>query len=78
MGDTQISLGRGNKKGFMSELRTDGDGNMSDQVGGQRRRLLKETTGVCVLGSGKTPAQGNLPGIYMTPAKIPNNSRKVA
>lgn len=33
MGDSQISLGRGNRRAFMSGLRVGGNGNKKDQVG---------------------------------------------
>ena len=36
-------MGRGNRKDFVSELRAIGDGNMADQVGGYKGRVLKET-----------------------------------
>lgn len=33
MGDSQISLGRGNRRAFISGLRVGGNGNKKDQVG---------------------------------------------
>ena len=46
MGDAWISLGRGNRRDFVNGLRSGGDENMSNKVGGvQKGRLIKETTG---------------------------------
>ena len=45
-GHAQISLGRGNRRDFMSRLRVGEDGNMNNWVvRGQKRRILKENTG---------------------------------
>ena len=64
MGDTQISLGRGNKREFMSGLKASGDGNMSDQAceaeGDSTERDYWKGS---ISKSGKNLAQGNLPGI---------------
>ena len=43
-GDAQISLARGNRRDFMSELRLGGDRSMSIQVTGMRG-VPKKTTG---------------------------------
>lgn len=54
-GDTQISLGKGNKRDFLSGLWAVVDGNMSEQVGAG---VEGETTGdrECLSGSSKNLA----------------------
>lgn len=56
-----INSSRGIRKDFVNGLRTGGNGDMSNQIGGQRMVALKETTrnlGRDILGSDKSLAQG--------------------
>ena len=46
----------------VSELRMNGDGNTSYQMGEERRRIRNDWKGIS--GSGESLAQGNLLGIY--------------
>lgn len=56
------SLGRGNKREFVSALDAGGVGNKSAQVWwGQRRSAERDFGNGGTLGSGKILAQGNLP-----------------
>lgn len=56
-----INSSRGIRRDFFNGLRTGGNGDMNNQIGGQRMVVLKETTrnlGGDILGSGKSLAQG--------------------
>lgn len=68
MGDSQIFLGRGNRRAFMSGLRVGGNGNKKDQVGEGTEtgeRVRESAAGGC-----KTLAQGNTPGVYMEDSSL--------
>lgn len=62
--DAQISLGRRNRKDFVSDFRGE-DGNMSNQTGGIEGRVLKEMTGKGdIWGSDRNLTQGKLPRVF--------------
>lgn len=56
-----INSNSGIRRDFVSGLRTGGNGDMSNQIGGQRMVVLKEISrklGGDIFGSGKNLAQG--------------------